>query len=272
MSFRGAFSLSVAGLMAVGCLTGCAGQAGNNPAASEPVITPVPTISITRTKMVVIAEKGLAPVLENIRKEFEEKNLEMGIEFDFKRSAADVKSAAAKGPHAAVIYTGTASGPKADDEEGGVRAAEQIIAVRTHVLVVPKGNPQAIKSLQDVSKVAVASAKDNELGEGGIQLLKKNGIADSSVSLISGTGADVVKAVQSGSAPAAILPKDVARGYQGSVDVVDIPQSQNVTEQLLIAVSERNENPDNATTFVNYTASSKRRSVFLAAGFDEYMG
>jgi molybdate transport system substrate-binding protein len=136
-------------------------------------------------------------------------------------------------------------------------------------IVVEKGNPKNVKTLDDLASPdlkVVLAAPDVPAGKYDQQVLGKAGVTIKPVSQEDNVKAVVTK-VSLGEADAGIVyVTDVAAGG-GKVEGVDIPKEQNVTATYPIATVKASKSQDKAQAFMDLVRSAEGQQVLNKYGF-----
>jgi molybdate transport system substrate-binding protein len=136
-------------------------------------------------------------------------------------------------------------------------------------IVVEKGNPKGVKSLDDLRNgdlKVVLAAEEVPAGKYATQVLDKPGVGVTPVSQEDNVKAVVTK-VSLGEADAGIVyVTDVAAGGD-KVEGVDIPETQNVTATYPIATVKAGKAQDKAQAFMDLVRSAEGQQVLKEYGF-----
>jgi molybdate transport system substrate-binding protein len=136
-------------------------------------------------------------------------------------------------------------------------------------IVVEKGNPKNVKTLDDLADPAlkvVLAAPDVPAGKYAAQILGKAGVTVKPVSQEDNVKAVVTK-VSLGEADAGIVyVTDVTAGGD-KVEGIDIPKAQNVTATYPIATVQASKAQDKAQAFVDLVLSDQGQQVLEQYGF-----
>jgi molybdate transport system substrate-binding protein len=145
----------------------------------------------------------------------------------------------------------------------------QSFASNLLAIVVEKGNPKGIRSLQDLASSdlkVVLAAEEVPAGKYAKQILDQAGVSVTPVSQEDNVKA-VVNKVSLGEADAGIVyVTDVTAGGD-KVEGVDIPEDQNVTATYPIATVKASKAQDKAQAFVDLVLSDQGQQVLKQYGF-----
>jgi molybdate transport system substrate-binding protein len=136
-------------------------------------------------------------------------------------------------------------------------------------IVVEKGNPKGVKTLDDLANPdlkVVLAAEEVPAGKYAKQILDKAGVSVSPVSQEDNVKAVVTK-VSLGEADAGIVyVTDVTAGGD-KVEGVDIPKAQNVTATYPIATVKASKDQEGASAFMDLVLSAEGQQVLKEYGF-----
>jgi molybdate transport system substrate-binding protein len=136
-------------------------------------------------------------------------------------------------------------------------------------IVVEKGNPKGVKTLNDLASPdlkVVLAAEEVPAGKYAKQILDKAGVSVTPVSQEDDVKAVVTK-VSLGEADAGIVyVTDVTAGGD-KVQGVDIPETQNVTATYPIATVKASEDQAGASAFMDLVLSAEGQQVLKEFGF-----
>ena len=147
--------------------------------------------------------------------------------------------------------------------------APQNFASNLLAIVVEKGNPKGVKTLDDLASPdlkVVLAAEEVPAGKYAKQILDRAGVSVSPVSQEDNVKAVVTK-VSLGEADAGIVyVTDVTAGGD-KVEGVDIPDDQNVTATYPIATVKASKAQDKAQAFMDLVLSADGQQVLKEYGF-----
>lgn len=144
------------------------------------------------------------------------------------------------------------------------------------VIMVAKGNPLTIRSVQDLVapgvRLGLADARTAAVGRTARLILTKNDIPDEAVArnltYESVTVHDLANAIELGHIDAAIVWAPVARRIDAA-DVVHIPSGQNVISPVALAVLSVSPRRERALEFVEFMLSDRSRAIFRQHGYGD---
>ncbi len=156
------------------------------------------------------------------------------------------------------------------------QGTDQRIVKHIPVIVVPKGNPGNIKTLADLGKkdikVALGDPKACAIGKISKKLLQKNKLYEQVKKQVVVSGPTVNQLliyVAMNRVQAAVIWEDVVAWAEdkGKVEVIRIPEKDNIIKTVPCSVTNCSKNPDLAQKFTEYIASSQAIEVWEKWGF-----
>jgi molybdate transport system substrate-binding protein len=216
----------------------------------------------------VSAAASLGPAFASIIEEFRAAHPEIDVLLNTAGSAtlvtqiqqgseADVVALADVAPMDELVASGDV---QADDVE--------VFATNTLAILVAKGNPLGITSLADLATkkaITVMCEEAQPCGRSALEALEKAAAALTPASLenkVSG----VVQKVEMGEADAGLAYVSDGRSRSATLDMVAIPDAQNVVNSYPIAVTSSGD--DDARTFVAFVLG-EGREILRESGFGE---
>lgn len=153
--------------------------------------------------------------------------------------------------------------------EAGLVRDPEVIATNSMVLVVPKGNPAGIATVQDVSREDVHLVLcDAQVPCGAVaqELLRANSIDARPVSLEHNV-ADTLGKVATGEADAGVVYRTDAEAATDAVEVIDIPHADEHPNSLVAGVVITTEHPEHAARLVSLLDSTEAAPLWEKHGF-----
>lgn len=152
---------------------------------------------------------------------------------------------------------------------------DKYIEVAYHIpaIAVPKGNPAGITSLEDLAKpdvkLILGDEKATAIGKKGVKIFKKNKLTgiDGNVVARTATVNEVVTQIALRQADAGLVFEDSAINAK-DIEVISIPQEQNVIDKALICVLSFPKNTEIAQAFVDFVVSNEGKIIFTEHGFE----
>ncbi|MGE3193173.1 MAG: molybdate ABC transporter substrate-binding protein [Microbacteriaceae bacterium] len=241
-------------LTAAVALTGCAEEAPVDDAQMHGTLTVFAAASLTETFDALAAEfEAEHPQVEVVLNYGGSSSLATQIR---QGAPADVFAAANESTMQMVVDAGDASDAP-------------IFATNTLVLVTPPGNPAGVTGLADLADPDLAIALCDPVvpcGSAAQTLLTNAG-----VTAVPDTLEDDVKAVltkvELGEADAGLVYVTDAHATGSTVEIVDVPEAQQVINRYPIAVLTGAPNPDAARAWVEFVLSDEGQAVLSDAGF-----
>ena len=172
-----------------------------------------------------------------------------------------------EGAPADVLITANTSTMEQAEEDGTVGTPQEL-ATNSMVMVVPAGNPAGIESVEDLSEDVNLVLCDPSVPCGNVseQLQELNGLTLSPVSLEGAVG-DVLGKVTNGEADAGWVYRTDAAAAGEDVEIIDIPQAEEVPNTLWVATANESENPEQAEALVELILSEDVSAALEEAGF-----
>ncbi len=153
---------------------------------------------------------------------------------------------------------------------------DQAIVQHIPVIVVPKGNPGNIHSLEDLSrpdlKLTLGDPKACAIGRLSKKLLTENGLYEKVKPQVVVSGPTVNQLliyVAMNRVHGTILWEDVVSwaAGKGKVEVIYIPEEQNMIKTIPCSVTNCSKNPELAEKFTRYISSDEAINVWEEWGF-----
>ena len=140
--------------------------------------------------------------------------------------------------------------------QDGTVATPEVLATNVMVMVVPKGNPAGIRSVEDLADSHHFVLCDPQVPCGDIssQIISDKRL-DVHPSSQERQVADVLGKVASGEADAGWVYSTDAAAAGDDVEVIDIPGAEKFSNQILGAVAKETSHPDQARAVLNLLAS-----------------
>jgi len=153
-------------------------------------------------------------------------------------------------------------------EKEGLVASKKTVCYFVPVILVRKGNPKNIRTLQDLTredvKVGLGDPQFCAVGRTSAEIFHKNGIPEEDVSVTfrSPTVNELGNHIELGSLDAVIVWDAIAAyvGQQG--EIVPIPPEQNVISTVAVGILKCSQHPEVAAEFVEFITSEQGRQVF----------
>ncbi|MET7638338.1 molybdate ABC transporter substrate-binding protein [Streptomyces sp. NPDC005438] len=220
-----------------------------------------------RRTITVLAAASLTDAFEKGKASFEKEHPDVRLRFSFAGSqelAAQVR----QGVPADVLVT--ADQPTMDklDKDTGT---PKVIARNRLTIVTPKGNPEKVNSLKDLSRSGlkvVLGAPDVPVGNYARQVLKKERVNVKPASEEANVRA-VLSKVRLDEADAGIVYVTDAHSAKGKVAEVAIPTEQNALASYPAATLKNSKHPEQAREYTKWLSSAKGWRHLADQGFEK---
>jgi molybdate transport system substrate-binding protein len=151
----------------------------------------------------------------------------------------------------------------------------ELVAYHVPVIIVQKGNPEKIASLNDLARpgleVALGDSSATAIGKAGGKMFKKLNITDDvekNVVTRTPTINELVVIMKTGQADAAIVTLDNVD--TAVMDAITIPVSENEILVTPIGMTTYTTNTNTAAKFIAFVASDEGKAFFAKHGFPVY--
>ncbi len=160
-------------------------------------------------------------------------------------------------------------------EKEGLIQSKKKVAYFIPVILVQKGNPKNIQTLEDLLKPGVKLGLGNPqacaIGRKTMKIFAKNRIdqqaVDKNLAFSSVTVNELGNAVKLGTIDATIVWEALARYHKAEAEVVKIPREQNLVSTIPIAVLSFSKNQAWANRFVEFITSDAGKEIFKKHGY-----
>jgi molybdate transport system substrate-binding protein len=254
----------VAALTVIG-LSGCGGGSGNDTGTTSSGAASGSGVSGPVT---VFAAASLTESFTTIGRDFETANPGSNVTFNFAGSSA-LATQIDQGAPADVFASAAPANVKTVSDAGNADGTPVTFVKNQLVIAVPKGDPNGIKGLPDLTKPGLKVALCAEQVPCGAAA--KKALAAANVSITPVTLEQDVKAalskVKLGEVDAALVYRTDAKAATADVDGVEFPESAGAINEYPIVVLKNAPNKPGARAFVAYVRSDKAKAVLTAAGF-----
>jgi molybdate transport system substrate-binding protein len=154
--------------------------------------------------------------------------------------------------------------------EAGLVRSRRDVCRWAPVILVAKGNPKEVRSLQDLMrpglKLGLGNPQACAVGRQTVQLLKKNGLDPDAVYrqavFQSLTVNELGLHVKLGQVDAAVVWDATAYFFAEQAEAVAIPEDRNLAATVPVAVLTTSEAPDAAAAFADYLTGERARGIF----------
>jgi molybdate transport system substrate-binding protein len=246
-------------------LAGCGNSSdtGSTPSGSAP-----PTSAGVTGPVTVFAAASLTESLTTIGKGFEAANPGAKVTFNFAGSSA-LATQINQGAPADAFASASPTTMKVVTDAGNADGTPTTFVKNQLVIAVPKGNPQAIKALADLTRPGVKVALCAEqvpCGAAAKKALETAGVKLTPVTLEQDVKGALAK-VKLGEVDAALVYRTDAKAAASDVDGIEFPESAKAINEYPIVVLKNAPNKAGAQAFLSYVLSDKAKAVLTQAGF-----
>lgn len=153
-------------------------------------------------------------------------------------------------------------------EKGGLVASRKTVCYFVPVILVRRGNPKNVRTLEDLTrddvKVGLGDPQFCAIGRTSSKIFEKNGIPEDNVKVAfrSPTVNELGNHIELGSLDAVIIWGAVAAYVGDQGEIVRIPAEQNVVSTVAVGVLKSSRHPELAAKFVDFITSERGQEVF----------
>lgn len=148
------------------------------------------------------------------------------------------------------------------------------VAYHIPAIAVPAGNPANITSLADMAepgvKLILGDKESNAIGKKGQKIFEKAGLAEAieaNVVARNATVNEIVTQIAMGQGDAGLVWSD--NGFENNdIEIIEIPQDQNLIEKVPVCVLSFTANEELAQAFVDFMVSDAGKAIFADHGFE----
>lgn len=235
-----------------------------NPAASPPVKT---------TSLMVYSGAGIRKPMDEIGTVFEEK---YGVKVEYNYAGSNALLSQMELTKTGDCYMPGELMYIEIATERGFIDYQQNVCYHIPVIMVPKGNPTNITSLEDLAredvKLVWGDPQACAIGKTGVDILKKNNLYDAvwpNVIVTEPTMNEIMVTIAMGQVDASINWWDTVR-FMDEIDVIQIPMEQNIIQIVPIGRTTFTQYPETAKQFVDFVVSDEGKAIFTKHGFTTY--
>ena len=215
-------------------------------------------------RLTVLAASSLTDVFDELATPFEEEH-DADVVFSFDSSTNLAGQVADGAPGDVLATADEASMQLADD--AGVSGEVETFATNVLTIVVPKGNPAGIESLDDLADATWVRCSDAvPCGKVALAVLDANDVTAEPVSLEEDVRATLDKVV-SGEADAGLVYATDAVAAADDVDAVEIRGAEDELASYCVTTLEQSEDADLAADWVAWVTSTEGQAILRDAGF-----
>lgn len=248
--------IAIIAVVAIAFATGAIGSSGSNEKGS----------------ITVYAGAGFSEVVDELVKKFNEKypNIEVNVKYGGSGELFSTLETQKEGD----VFLPAAYKYMQEAEDNGyvVNSSVKNITKNVPVIIVQKGNPKNITSLEDLQndsvKVGLGDANGPAIGKTSQQILEKNNLTVNPTVLTT-TVNQLLTYVSSGQVDAAIVWEALTcwKENEGQFDVIEIPEDQNKISTIPIAKTSFSENPEAAQLFIDFVTSDDAKGIWEKWGY-----
>jgi len=255
-------------LLLCGCTsTGTTDTSGETTLVGTPVAT-----AVADKTLFVYCGAGMREPMDEIAQVFEEKE-GIRIEYTYGNSAQLLSQIE-------LYQTGDAYMPGAlpyiqTAMDKGFVDRTQNVVYHVITIVVPKGNPANIISLEDLAKpgvrVAIGEPTGPAIGRGTKKMLEKDGLWDAvsaNAVVRTATVNELIVYIAMNQVDAALIYEDLYNPE--AMKKIEIPKAQGKVDIVPIGTLTFSEKVEDAGKFINFVASDEGKAIFAKHGFETY--
>ncbi len=219
-----------------------------------------------RVTLEVFAASSLTDAMWEIGEAYRETHPNTTLRFNFAGSASLVAQVNEGAPADVLVPADLQSAERLD---AGIVGTSEVLTTNTLTIIVERGNPQSIDSLDDLARPGLAvvlAAPDVPIGKYAQEALDKAGVVVSPSSLEASAKAVVTKVVLGEADAGIVYTTDVIAAGDTAVGVV-IPEQQNVQATYAVVVPREAEHPDEAATFIAFLRGPQAQAILNKFGF-----
>ncbi len=142
------------------------------------------------------------------------------------------------------------------------------------VIAVPKGNPGKIANLSDMTReglrIGLADPKAAAVGKASVEILNKNDLLEAVTKRVvvrTATVNELMVFISLGQVDAGIVWEDNALYAKEKVDIISIPDQENILKTIAACVLTFSQKKTQATLFLQFLHSPEVKQVFRDHGF-----
>ena len=223
--------------------------------------------SQAQTTIEVYAASSLATPFAYAGLAFEE-NTGVKVQFNLGASS-DLARFVQEGAPADVFASADVANMDKVESQDLLDSPSVIFATNYLEIIVEKGNPLNISSLEDLSNpdlIFVTTNPDVPIGKYTAEVLRKAGVSVTPDSFESNVKGIMLK-VASGEADAGIVYHSEVIASDGQVEGVKIPTEFNIVAKYPIGIIKNSENKEQAQDFIDFLLSPKGQALLTQYGF-----
>lgn len=236
--------------LAGGVLTSCSRGAGED----------------NRVTLEVFVASSLTDAMWEIGEAYRETHPNTTLRFNFAGSSSLVAQVNEGAPVDVLVPADLQSVERLD---AGIIGEAEVLTTNTLAIIVERGNPAAIDSLEDLERPGLAvvlAAPEVPIGKYAQQALDKAGVNVSPSSFEPSAKAVVTKVVLGEADAGIVYTTDVIAAGDTAAGVV-IQDPQNVQARYAVMVPSEAEHPDDAAAFISFLRGPRAQAILKKFGF-----
>jgi molybdate transport system substrate-binding protein len=259
----------LAGLSLTAVLATAACGNGGTPAAGSGSAAPGTGAGGAVTgSLTVLAAASLTEAFHRIGEDFEAANPKVEVTFSYGGSSGLAQQITSGAP--ADVFAAASPATMKTVTDAGDAAGPPVVVVRNHlVIAVPKGNPDGVQTLADLTKPGLKVALCAEqvpCGAAAKKALDTAGLRLTPVTQEQDVKAALSK-VKLGEVDAALVYRTDAEAAAGDVEGIEFPESKQAVNAYPIVALKAAPNPSGAAAFVAFVQTEPEQKVLAGAGF-----
>ena len=221
-----------------------------------------------QTTLEVYAASSLAMPFTEAGVVFEKEHPGVKVQFNLGASS-DLARFVQEGAPADVFASADVANMDKVESQDLLDSASVIFATNYLEIIVEKGNPLGISSLEDLSNpdlIFVTTNPDVPIGQYTAEVLNRAGVSVTPDSFESNVKGIMLK-VASGEADAGIVYHSEVIAADGQVEGIKIPTEFNIVAKYPIGIIKNSENKKHAQEFIDFLLSPKGQALLIQYGF-----
>lgn len=222
-------------------------------------------------ELIVYAGAGLKLPMEDFKKDFESKHKGVTLTMIYAGSGQLLAQLEQSGKGDVFIVGSKATYDAAMNKS--LTSEGFPVAHHTPVIVVEKGNPKGIHTLQDLTqpgiRVALGEPKSNAIGLTAQKIFEKNQLLaiNNNVVVQTATVNELFMAIGNKTADAVIATRDGAIKQKGKMDIIEIPSDQNIDQIITIGSVKTTTDSQLSKEFIDLIKAKESKSIWSTYGF-----
>lgn len=220
-----------------------------------------------KKELLIYCGAGLNKPMEEIGKSFEKK---YGVKIQYTYANASQLIGQMEVSHKGDICVLPSDEDYNTANKKNLTLEKKDLAYHIPVIAVPKGNPAGITNIKDLSKpgvkIILGDPKTSPLGMLASKLFVKAGIEqqtkNNTVSTVT-TVNEIVTFLSAKKADASIIWEDNALNAAKNIDIVQIPEKENLIKVIPIAALKSSKETELCKKFIDFTASDEGKAIFV---------